>query len=330
VLNLETGKLVRVIKLDKGRSFSGRLFTEGVDIDGDGYDDYLFVGYSRVNKDRKWEGGIIAIRTKGDNPDDWEVDTYTYLKDEDDKTKINPITSKILVSQCFPEEFAQFYTGDKKVPKVFFLYFGTGKWLFKEDDKTEYEVNYLYGLPVKCFSEKDGVKCDIITDNTKDSPEGVCKEADKHSLAGWRKELEASNSSSSYYKEKVIYYKEKVISDPVDVTDKGVVLFVTIQPTKDVCGFGGHSRIWGLNCATGGSMFEGCPESQGGAFQPSEVAGTVLLQLSTGNIEQVTSSSFDEEGKTDWYEGIASSEAPPFISTPAGSVVGRLLLWLER
>ena len=231
--------------------------------------------------------------------------------------KVNPITSKILVSECFPEEFVEYYSGNKK---VFFLYFGTGKWFYKEDDGERKKYNSLYGLPLKCDTTDGKIDCDVIA-KVKNSPEGVCKWAAKHTLVGWKKDLLKADTS---------HLKEKAISDPVDVTDKGVVLFVTIQPTKDVCGFGGRSRIWGLNCATGGSMFEGCPESQGGAFQPSEVAGTVLLQLSTGNIEQVTSSSFDEEGKTDWYEGIASSEAPPFISTPAGSVVGRLLLWLER
>ena len=80
-------------------------------------------------------------------------------------------------------------------------------------------------------------------------------------------------------------------------------------------------------------MFKGCPEDQGGLFQPEEVRGTLLLQLSTGNIENVTSSSFQEEGNaavTKWYEGIAPSEASPFINPAIGSLIGRLLLWLER
>jgi len=122
------------------------------------------------------------------------------------------------------------------------------------------------------------------------------------------------------------------------VTDQNVIIFSTTEPTKDICEYGGRSRAWVLNCALGGSITEKCSE-----YSVKSVKGTLLLQLSHADIQQISLnwsqlsgkknvSSLPEEGNraTEWYYGITPENAAPFISPSATVYRGRLLLWLER
>ena len=120
------------------------------------------------------------------------------------------------------------------------------------------------------------------------------------------------------------------------MTDQNVIIFSTTEPTKDICEYGGRSRAWVLNCALGGSITEKCSE-----YSVSSVSGTLLLQLSGANIQQISvnwssgegapSSLPGEGGKTTaWYNGITAESAAPFVSPAATTLVGKLLLWLER
>ncbi len=108
-----------------------------------------------------------------------------------------------------------------------------------------------------------------------------------------------------------------------------VVLFTTTEPIDDLCAFGGRTRVWALNCATGQSIQETCLSYP---LDLNLLKGSLLLQLSGGNIEQIkikdVGSSNSSNGKaTQWYTGTAPETAPPVV---IGLKKGEILLWLER
>ncbi|WP_456419431.1 pilus assembly protein [Thermovibrio sp.] len=312
VLDLNSGQLLRTFSLDKGKSFSGRLFNWGLDYDQDGYSDYLFVGYSRL-RNGKWQGGIVAFNVKGGKPENWSYTTYL-------DGEINPVVSRVIYGDCFVSYFSSHQRDfDNKI--IRYIYFGTGKWFWKEDDATTYSVNYIYGLPLKC----DSSGCDLITEHVYEEPGRVCSSVvNNHEMAGWRIELEPSYGE---------YLKEKALSDPLFLKDNNAVLFGTAMPSGDVCSVGGKSRYWMLNCALGSGVDFSCPSvPPGEKLKSSPLKGTVFVQLSNTRILQLREGSFSEnEGRsTNWYQGIVP-EAPPTVVAPGGGVrVGELLLWLER
>ena len=132
--------------------------------------------------------------------------------------------------------------------------------------------------------------------------------------------------------------KEKALSDPT-VTKNNVVMFTTSQPTVAPCKIGGRSRVWALNCALGWSVDS---PVECDAYGVTNLYGTLLLQLSGSNIEQLKLNYVASENKsnirqnlpeenyrtTKWLTGIAPESAPPFVY-PSNTLMGTLLLWLE-
>ncbi|ADU97111.1 hypothetical protein Theam_1147 [Thermovibrio ammonificans HB-1] len=283
-------------------AFGGRLMSEGLDVNGDGSTDYVFFGYARKDGDMKnWKGGIVMADVRDPNPLNWKF--YTYLDDA-----IPPVTARIKAAKCFSR---------------YYIYFGTGRWFYKTDNVLPGQANRLYGLSLSC----NGDSCTVVTDAS-DNSQNVCTDAANGVIRGWYIELNTQDEG---------YFKERDISDPT-TTDQNVVLFTTIEPTDDICSSGGRTRVWALNCATGGSILEDCS-----TYGINKVYGTLLLQLSGANIQQITIK-FDKQNQvnnvaqvftsagnraTSWYTGIAPESAPPFIA-PGSRLVGTLLLWLER
>jgi len=138
---------------------------------------------------------------------------------------------------------------------------------------------------------------------------------------GWYINLEGTTTD---------HLKEKMITDSIK-TPFNVILFATIEPVKSICGLGGRTRVWGLNCATGGAI-TGCTVNNLYKINPARVQGKLLLQLSGGNIEQIDVNQIANNPtsrKTNWSTGLAPEGAPPFV-TPYKNLKGKLLLWLER
>ena len=100
-----------------------------------------------------------------------------------------------------------------------------------------------------------------------------------------------------------------------------------MQPNSDVCGFGGRTRVWALNCATGAGVFDKSGTCKGN-FQVKFPKGLLLLQLSGGDVQQIGEKELNQSIHTGWYVGTPPNTAPPFIS-PKG-FRGQLLLWLEK
>ena len=277
-------------------SFGGRLFTEGIDYDGDGNTDMVFFGVNKLSGST-WQGNILGVKITGDNPADVTNPWYVIKVFNSD---IEPITSKVEYMKCFGMNY---------------IFFGTGRWFYKDDEPGQNinDTEKLYGVRIDdCLT---GGSCSI---NAAKSSNNSCTELSGGTgLFSWYRELAPKNSD---------YSKERLISDPA-ITNFDVVLFATTQPTGNVCGFGGRSRLWGLNCATGQGLLDtSCPNYI--ANVPDSMAA--LLQLSRGNIEVIGKSSFTQENNsaTNWFKG-TTPESPPTLPG-GGGASGKIILWIER
>jgi len=304
VVNLDGSNINSPYIISTGllNAFSGRLFTKGFDVDGDENTDYIFVGYSRRDGDiNNWKGGLLKIDVRDSSYYNWTITSYF-------KDAIPPITSKVEIGQCFFNNY---------------IYFGTGRWFYKADNVLSGQKNRLYGTPLVCDRDENGniIDCYPVTD-VDPNPKNVCTNAQRNILRGWYVELDLGNND---------YYKERNITDPA-LTSQNAVLFTTIEPTKDPCKFGGRTRIWALNCATGGALLDYCPVYR---IDERKLRGSALLQLSGGNIQQINLRQLANEElnnnsrSSKWSAGTSPEGAPSFVVPIPGSG-GEILLWLER
>ena len=277
-------------------SFGGRLFTEGIDYDSDGNTDMVFFGVNKLSGST-WQGNILGVEITGDNPAD-ATNPWNVIKVFN--SAIEPITSKVEYMKCFGMNY---------------IFFGTGRWFYKDDEpgQNTNDTEKLYGVRIDdCLS---GGNCNI---NAAKSANDSCTELSSGTgLFSWYRELAPKDTDFS---------KERLISDPA-ITSFDVVLFATTQPTGNVCGFGGRSRLWGLNCATGQGLLDtSCPNYI--ADVPGNMAA--LLQLSRGNIEVIGKTSFTQESgsATDWFKG-TTPESPPTLPG-GGGASGKIILWIEK
>ena len=277
-------------------SFGGRLFTEGIDYDGDGNTDMVFFGVNKLSGST-WQGNILGVEITGINPAD-ATNPWNVIKVFN--SAIEPITSKVEYMKCFGMNY---------------IFFGTGRWFYKDDEpgQNTNDTEKLYGVRIDdCLA---GGNCNI---NAAKSANDSCTELSSGTgLFSWYRELAPKDTDFS---------KERLISDPA-ITSFDVVLFATTQPTGNVCGFGGRSRLWGLNCATGQGLLDtSCPNYI--ANVPDNMAA--LLQLSRGNIEVIGKTSFTQESgsATDWFKG-TTPESPPTLPG-GGGASGKIILWIEK
>ncbi len=247
----------------------------------------------------EWQGNLGIVKIIGASPCVWKFQKIF-------NSPTRPITAKIEYMKCFGHHF---------------LYFGTGRWFYKEDTpgQTANDKEKLYGVLIDgCLT---GNNCNI---NQAKSSDQICNdlpssENDLSQIAAWEQDLAPKDSS---------YFKERLTTDPTP-TDLDIILFTTFQPTADLCGYGGRTRVWAMNCATG----EGLGNSTCPGYTLSEVGGTIYLQLSRGNIEkfELSSESFSEEGgkATPWQTGVPP-ESPTQFLKPFRAATGRIIYWFER
>ena len=297
ILYLQDGNLIAKKNMGSEfrNSFGGRLFTEGLDVNGDGQTDFVFLGYARkAGKSSPWEGGIIKIWTGDADPANWDFNT----------TMLNfagrPITSRVEFGKCFGK---------------WYLYFGTGRYFFKEDELSQKSA--LYGVPFLCDENNN---CPTGTINPVNSATSSisCNKVGDPTQGAWMIELEGAVSG---------YLTERNISDPSSLQD--IVFFVTSQPTADVCGYGGRSRAWALNCALGESLAS--TRCSGYTIQNTQFK--LIVQRSGGDIKAYGASNFTERGgrATSFSEGIAPEEGGLPITPFSGSGgSGTILLWIEK
>lgn len=326
IVDLKSGDLVRTIDTGIRNAFSGRIFKEGVDLNADGNTDFLIFGFSKKeNAEETFKGGLLLLAGTnstlsdliplGEDVNKWTVvEVNSFNIGNSEEVEIQPVTSKVSFMKCFGK---------------WYMYFGTGRWFYKYDDK-ETDRNLLFGIPlIKNLNGHYSLPKKVVNVTQARDSETVCSDARNGKIDGWFIKLNRSDLSKGYL-------KEKDISDPT-LTKDNVIIFTTVQPNGEPCELGGRSRLWALNCATGGSIVEECD-----VYQVSKLYGTVLLQLSGADINEIRlkydrsagqsniSNILIKKGNraTNWFTGIAPESAPPFVY-PSGSLVGTLLLWLE-
>lgn len=291
-------------------SFIGRMFTDGVDFNKDGKTDVVYFGINWYTGN-EWKGNVVGVYPNDSLPTDgigtrnWEVKTVFNSGQE-------PITAKVISGECFGTPY---------------IYYGTGRWFYKLDTPGALngsDTNSLYGIAMgdcKTAILAGETNLDNKCGNFQASHSShidECPDASPGNTA-WQLPALLPNDGT--------YMKERLISDP-SFSDN-MIFFTTAQPSADLCAFGGQSRIFALNCASGDDIFsQNCP-----GYIVSIPAASLLLQLSGGNIEdtQLNTTSLSEAGNkaTSWFVGMPPESGATFLP-PAGLRKGKMILWIER
>jgi type IV pilus assembly protein PilY1 len=305
VLDLLTGQLAApAIKPGIDNAFAGSLLGGKVDYDLDYQDDVLYFGYTKkcnatdnlctVNT---WsDGGVLRLTTNEDlsgnitnttalNPGNWKVSTLM--------SDTGPVTSAVanLVVR-----------GSTGAAKQGWLYYGTGRYFFRDDDLKNQRI--LFGVQEPCVKLMGGFHPEICLDTNPDASLEFCAapvsgagpdtcgdlynvttgvELDpaiygSDEFKGWYINLESptnDNAVAGGITAGALGNRtataERVMTDPVAVPN-GAVFFTTFAPTDDICSFGGNTFLWRVKYDTG-------------SFIP--MSGSALLQLSTGEIKEL-------------------------------------------
>jgi type IV pilus assembly protein PilY1 len=266
IVDLATGTLVKTIDTGITNAFAGSLSNGVIDTDrglgaasgGFYQDNAVYVGYVQKDSDTgTWtKGGVIRLLTR-ESTDPASTDEDKQWKWSKVIDGIGPVTSSITKLQ------------DRHNHRLW-LYFGTGRYFYKEDDTDPGRA--LYGVIEPCYTNTDTIRnscTDSVATNTlKDQTTDPSATLDYSSKDGWFINLDTSALADDYA-------SERVITDPV-AAPNGAVYFTTFRPTTDLCGFGGNSYLWAVRYDTGA--------------QPPEAAmqGKALLQVSTGAFAEIS------------------------------------------
>ncbi|MBF0568116.1 MAG: hypothetical protein HQK95_04540 [Nitrospirae bacterium] len=342
-----TGSSGGVYKYDTGiaRAYGGRLFTTGLDVNGDGNTDWVVFGYSSAT-DNTWSnvsGGLMSVYTGSSTPPTtssaacsgnacpsgnwsncWGYNTSNF-------NLYGPVTSKVEIDKCFSQ---------------YYVYAGTGKYFTSLDSYnvvngsgTVLSGDFLYGSPFTC--DQNGC-CDntTVTQLSNSTVPNTCNALTGTSKKpSWTVPLDAQETVNS-----ISYLGERDISDPVFTSN--MIFFTTTQPTSDVCSFGGRSREWVFNCATAAAPGSALDNCTGYTIPVSALQGTLFMQLSTSAISKISvKTGFHTLGSSDtnqsslqsnamgavttWMPGIAPESSTPYTA-PSSSAFGKVLNWMER
>ncbi|MGC9194488.1 MAG: hypothetical protein ACP5IL_03430 [Syntrophobacteraceae bacterium] len=329
-------------KNNKGNSianaFGGRLFTTGLDVDSDGYTDYVFFGYSASpNGTSNWSGGIGFVYTdayttsnktssidpvNGVDPSKWTFDVKTY-----DNIPQVPITAQIGIEPCW-------YNFDGS--PLTYLFAGTGRYFFPMDNygsSGNSGLNFIMGVPFTCNDVYQN--CGSPNINSLNQNNDACSalasatSAKDLTQAGWLIDLSGPTTVAGES-----YGSERMITDPttspVGANGGNVIFFTTTEPTNNPCGYGGQTFLYGLNCATGSSIAsQDCSN-----YVAPGTGGSIYIQTSTGAINAIsTSTSFTQNSgrETAAMAGIAPEGGAVFL--PPGSTggkTGQIIQWIEK
>jgi type IV pilus assembly protein PilY1 len=243
-------------------------------------DDALYFGYVQRNSATSslWRtGGVLRLVTGEDpNPANWKLSKVF--------DGIGPVTTAITRLQ------------DRKNHKLW-LYFGTGRYSFAQDDMGS--GRRLYAVKEPCYTTGDDLNA---TCTDKKTPGTLTNQTNSASQTvtndGWYVDLDGQDTTNSLG-------AERVITDPVALTN-GAVFFTTFKPTSDACQFGGKSYLWATRYDTG-------------LQAPAKaLEGKALVQVSTGSFEEINlSTAFTDKGNRRMgtaMTGKPPSDPPPIVS----------------
>ncbi|MGE4497212.1 MAG: hypothetical protein AB7E48_04975 [Deferribacterales bacterium] len=274
------------------QAFGGKLFTNGVDYGGDGDTDVVFFGINQMTGNASspnWSGNVMGVKIASQNPADWEFGNVF-------NSAQKPVTQKVEYMKCFDMKY---------------IYFGTGRWFYKTDEAgvNANDHNYLYGVRI---DDCDGGNCNL--NNAHSSADACSQLLSGNGSFSWYKELEAKSGS---------FLMERLLSDPEPISYANVIFFGTTEPNSDICSFGGRSRVWGLNCASGSAIALSCDGQY--AIDPDDVP-PVWVPRTPGDITKIPS---PETETTDWKEGAIIGDIQS-AAEQGRERKGRLLFWIEK
>lgn len=326
VLDLKTGTLLRTIDTGIQYAFAGSMLNVSNDSDLNYQDEAVYIGYVKRTSTTPYTwtgGGVIRLITKEDpNPNNW---VWSLVIDN-----IGPVTSSIAKLQknrgCYTS------TGEG----CLWLYFGTGRYFYERQAEVDDATNQrrLFAIKEPCFSTKTDGKGYIdynctstvasgdltnVTDIANVPDEGTANGA---SFKGWYINLDLCTDSLGNTVDcgspNVYYWVERIITDP-SATTSGLIFFATFKPYNDICTYGGKTFLWAMRYNTGGA----------GALL---LKGKVVVQVSTGSIEQISlPEAFVEKGgrRTAAIEGVPPTASGMTILT-SPPPVKRILHRRER
>ncbi len=281
IVDLATGALVKTIDTGIANAFGGTLSSSWIDVDrgnasSNGFysDDAIYISYTQLDSSAgTWsKGGVIRLFTT-ESSDPASSDTTKQWLWSTLINGIGPVTTSVTKLQ-------------DRANGNLWLYFGTGRYYYKNDDPSATSTQKIYGVKEPCYSSstnKFDLACTAqVTSSTTTTCStllgtavGLCDQSgsattaasttlDK-SISGWFVTLDAASG---------VAYSERVITDPVALTN-GNVFFTTFKPNSDACAFGGNSLIWALNYSTGG-----IPAA-------ATMQGTAMVQSSSGAFAEI-------------------------------------------
>jgi len=259
----------------------------------------VYIPYVKKSASNTWtDGGVGRLFTKEDSrPANWAFSKVT-------TDTIGPVTAT--VSKLLDTE------ADKM-----WLFFGTGRYFYEEtngaDDGTG--QRHIVGLKDPCYSStgfanpcpSTELALSNLTDKTCGGLTGAaltsCLNASVST--GWYIALDSAGSYGPYTDPADplrAYNAERSVTDP-SASTRGLAYFTTYKPYDDDCALTGRTYIWAVKYDTGGAA-------------TNLLTGTIVIQLSTGQIAQVNlSTAFTLAGDRKASIGIG---APP---GPGGGVI---------
>ncbi len=312
VLDLKTGSLLSTIDTGIANAFGGSMTNSSIDYDFDYQDDALYFGYTKSevatpSSTTVWnKGGVLRLITRA-NLKGYDVSPTTTAANHG--TALNPnnwLVSKVVddigAVSASVSHLAHYPLYSMNKPDKAYLYFGTGRFFFPDDDVSSgtplSPQEALYGMLDPCLSKildittdpalsaLHSAVCDDSSKVTCTSTLGVknppakdlfdptsCLEDATTSFPtnapnGWYITLSAQSGSVGV---------ERVMTDTV-ASQTGAVFFTSFAPNSDICSQGGATHLWAVKYDTAAAI--------GGSIK-----GVGLLQVSTGAIQQIALSS---------------------------------------
>lgn len=290
-------------------AFVGSMSNAPADTDrwnklSDGFysDDALYFGYTNCESNcttvtPTWNGGIMRLRTfENGDPSQWSLTQMI--------KNTGPVTSSIARLQ------------DRKYHNLW-LFFGSGRYFFKDDDKST--SRKLFGVKEPCYKASDSLEkntssiCSAVIDY---SSGGFADQTSSVGAVdkGWSINLDPEDVAN-------VLGAERVITDPVAMPN-GAVFFTTFKPSTDICQYGGNSYMWGMAYNTGGTAAS------------STLKGKALVQVSTGSFEEIDLSkaltvSLGRKMGTPMV-GKPPTDPPPIVSSSRNRPLKKIIHIQER
>jgi type IV pilus assembly protein PilY1 len=210
------------------------------------------------NTDGSWKGKAHRIGI----PWDW-TDTSTYVDNPNDGSK--PWTMNSFFDA--PGPITASMTLSLDIFDNIWVYFGTGRYL-SQDDKTDSEIQYLYGIVDPFFDSYDGLdpENDFHNDiSTLELTQSDLFDADPYIVTTvgavyddggyfgtWEELVSAARAEDGWVRTLTTPGERSVTKFTVV---GGIVFSPTFIPNSDRCGFGGDSNLYGLYFETGTAFY---------------------------------------------------------------------------